>query len=132
MGASAVKFTNATGSTVYVAYMRREANRCGARCGSNWAVLGWIKLEPGASQSRANPDKNRWFYYYAESADGSMVWNGAYQGEAQRQEFSECRGCIPWQMVHHPKPRYFPSPPWYELGYRELDTNSFGGVNLTP
>ena len=130
MGASTVKFTNSTSTTVFVAYMRREASRCSAQCGSVWAVLGWIVLEPGTSQTRTNPDRNRWFYYYAESTGGSRVWNGPYSGEAQRQAFSECSGCIPWQVVHHPVTKHFPAPPWYEIGYRQLDTDTFGGVNL--
>jgi hypothetical protein len=130
MGASSVTFKNSTSSTVSVAYMRRDAPTCSERCGSNWAVLGWVVLAPGESKSRPNPDQNRWFYYYAESADGSLVWNGAYGGEVQRARFAECRGCILYQVQQNGEPQYRPSPPWYEVGYRVLDTNTFGGVNL--
>lgn len=130
MGASSVRFTNSTGSTVFVAYMRRDVNTCSERCQSNWAVLGWIRLEPGTSQTRVNPDRNRWFYYYAEAADGSGVWNGQYSGEVQRQAFVECRGYILYQVVQNGEPQHFPAPPWYEVGYRQLDTDMFGGVNL--
>ena len=129
MGSSSVKFTNSTNSTVWVAYMRRDASACSERCGSNWAVLGWIELAPGASASRSNPDSNRWFYYYAEAAD-RRTWSGLYSGEVQRQRFAECRGCIPYTVQQNGEPKYFPSPPWYEVGYRELDTNAYGGVNL--
>ena len=131
MGASSVNFVNQTSSTVNVAYMRANAPNCSDRCGSVWEVLGWIVLAPGGSQSRANPDSSRWFYFYAESADGRLVWNGAYRGEVQNNRFAECRGCILYQTRQNGEAQSFPIPPWHLVGYVELDTNTFGGVNLT-
>jgi len=63
-GMSEVTFTNSYGKKMYVAYMRRDFN-CQGECGDIWDVLGWINLDPGETETRANPTNNRWDYYYA-------------------------------------------------------------------
>jgi hypothetical protein len=70
-GRSEVTFTNSYGKKIYVAYMRRDFD-CQADCGDIWDVLGWINLDPGETESRANPTTNRWYYYYAEASDGAF------------------------------------------------------------
>jgi len=128
MGTPSVKFTNNTSSTVYVAFMRRNASNCSDRCGTVWEVLGWLRLDAGQSGTILNPDRNRWFYFYAESA--TRLWQGDYSGEVQSDRFTECQGCILYQVVQNGEPESFPIAPWYLVGYSALDTNTFGGVSL--
>jgi hypothetical protein len=128
MGTSSVNFMNNTSSPVNVAYMRRNASNCSDRCGSVWEVLGWLVLAPGKGLKGSNPDRNRWFYFYAESA--TRVWNGDYSGEVQSPRFTECRGCILYQIQQNGEAESFPISPWHLVGFAALDTNTFGGVDL--
>src|SRR5260370_42661930 len=86
-GRSDETFTNSYGQKIYVAYMRRDFN-CQNECGDIWDVLGWINLDPGETETRANATNNRWIYYYAEATDGA-VCSGPY--------FEEL---TPWRFVH--------------------------------
>jgi hypothetical protein len=104
--------------------MRYDPN-CGNECGTPWDVLGWAVLAPGGSQSRANPTSNRYFYYYAEAVDGRF-WAGPFVAEVsggERFEKCTCLGVIVQNgnAVN----------PYHDVGFRELDTNQFGGVNFT-
>jgi hypothetical protein len=91
MGTSSVTFTNSTEAKIYVAYMRLDWG-CRNLCGEPWDVLGWIGLDPGETETRANSTRNRWYYYYAESMDGS-VWAGPYVAEVRQARFDKCT-CI--------------------------------------
>ena len=71
MGRYDITFTNSTGAKIYVAYMRLDYG-CQTECGDPWDVLGWINRDTGERQTRANPTENKWFYYYAESANGAV------------------------------------------------------------
>ncbi len=116
MGRSNVTFTNSTGAKIYVAYMRLDYN-CRNVCGEPWDVLGWINLDPGETETRPNPTENRWFYYYAESANGA-VWSGSYVAEVRQARFEKCR-CL----------GVSPNP-YHKVGFRELDTNTYSGVKF--
>jgi uncharacterized membrane protein len=120
MGRSNVTFTNSTGTKIYVAYMRVDYD-CETECGSPWDVLGWIGLNPGETETRANPTKNRWFYYYAEDANGA-TWSGPYLAEVIGGRFRKCK-CL--GIITQPGGN-----PYHEVGFRELDTNSYSGVNF--
>jgi uncharacterized membrane protein len=121
-GRSSVTFTNSYGKKLYVAYMRRDFN-CQSECGDIWDVLGWINLDPGETESRANPTNNRWYYYYAEAADGA-VWAGPYVAEVSQQKFEKCT-CLGVSVSEGP-------PPYHDVGFRELDNKTYSGVNFIP
>lgn len=121
-GHSSVSFTNSYGKKIFVAYMRRDFS-CQSECGDPWDVLGWINLDPGETESRANPTSNRWFYYHAEASDGA-VWAGPFPGEVEQPKFEKCTclGVIVNDGTN----------PWHSVGFRELDNAKFGGVNFVP
>jgi hypothetical protein len=96
----------------------RKDNACAAACGPylNWNVLGWINLDPGETETRANPTSYRFFYHYAERADGA-VYNGAYgPAEVSNNVFQKCQ-CLTGGAG------------WYSVGFRQLNTDRWGGVN---
>jgi hypothetical protein len=121
-GLSSVTFTNSYGTKLFVAYMRRDFG-CQEDCGEPWDVLGWINLDPGETESRANPTRNQWFYYYAEAADGAF-WAGPFVANVSNNRFQKC-SCLGVIVSHGPQP-------FYDVGMRELDTVAFSGVNFVP
>jgi Protein of unknown function (DUF1036) len=124
MGASSVSFHNSYTTVIYVAYLRLD-HGCGDDCGEPWDVLGWVRLPPGDTQSRANPTSNEYFYYYAEAADGAS-WAGPYVAEVTNERFEKCT-CL-GVIVENGGP----TNPYYDVGFRELDTDQYGGVNFIP
>jgi hypothetical protein len=125
MGASDIRFTNSSGQIISVAYMRLD-NGCGDECGDPWDVLGWVVLDPGETETRPNPTSNRYFYYYAEGVDGVTTWSGPFPAEVTQTVFEKCT-CI-GVIVENGAP----TNPYETVGFRELDANTFGGVNFTP
>jgi len=123
-GRSVVNFTNSSGQTIYVAYMRLD-HGCQETCGEPWDVLGWIKILHGSTASRPNPTSNRWFYYYAEGENGG-VWNGSYPAEVTQPPFEKCT-CL-GVIVQNGQP----TNPYHTVGFRQLDTQTYSGVNFTP
>jgi uncharacterized membrane protein len=121
-GMSEVTFTNSYGKKLYVAYMRRDFS-CQDECGDIWDVLGWINLDPGETETRANPTENRWYYYYAEAADGAF-WAGPYVAEVSNSKFEKCT-CLGVVVSDGPQP-------YYSVGFRELDNETYSGVNFIP
>lgn len=121
-GRSEVTFTNSYGQKIYVAYMRRDFN-CQSECGDIWDVLGWINLDPGETETRANPTNNRWYYYYAEAADGA-VWAGPYPAELTNSRFEKCT-CLGVIQQNGEATN-----PYYTVGFRELDNQTYSGVNF--
>ena len=116
MATSQVRFTNSTTTKIYVAYMRRDFG-C-QFCGDAWDVLGWINLDPGEAETRANATGNRWYYHYAEGEDG-RIYNGPYPADVRDARFKKCTclGVTP--------------NPYHTVGYRELDLDQISGVNYT-
>ena len=123
-GHSQVSFTNSYGKKLFVAYMRRDF-ACQDECGSIWDVLGWINLDPGETETRANPTTNRWYYYYAEATDGA-VWAGPYLAEVTQAKFEKCT-CLGVLVVNGAA-----SNPYHKVGFRELDNKTYSGVNFIP
>jgi uncharacterized membrane protein len=119
-GLPVATFTNSYGKKLYVAYMRRDFD-CQSDCGDIWDVLGWINLDPGETESRANGTLNRWYYYYAEAEDGA-VWAGPYVAEVSNARFEKCT-CLGVAVSSGP-------PPYYDVGFRELDLQTYSGVNF--
>jgi len=122
MGSSSLSFANLTQTKLYVAYMRLDWD-CQNECGDPWDVLGWINLDPGQTQSRANPTSNRWFYFYAEDANG-LMWSGPYVAEVNNDRFEKCT-CLGVVIQNGD-----PTNPYYDVGFRELDTDEYSGVNF--
>lgn len=122
MGNTSLNFTNSYSQELFVAYMRLDQG-CGDECGEPWDVLGWIDLQPGQTQSRDNATGNQWFYYYAEATDGA-VWNGPFPAEVTQAAFEKCT-CLGVIQQNGP-----PTNPYFTVGFQELDTNQFGGVNF--
>jgi hypothetical protein len=123
-GHSQVTFTNSYGKKLFVAYMRRDF-ACQDECGDIWDVLGWINLDPGETETRANPTTNRWYYYYAEAVDGA-VWVGPYVAEVTQTKFEKCT-CLGVVVINGPA-----SNPYHDVGFRELDNKTYSGVNFVP
>lgn len=116
-GNTQVSFKNDYGQKIYVAYMRRDYD-CQADSGKPWGVKGWIGLDPGETEYRANATGNQWFYYYAEAVDGAF-WAGGYMAQVTNTEFQTCTGLGQTGA-------------WYYVGMRELDTVQWGGVRFVP
>jgi hypothetical protein len=123
-GRPQITFTNSAGKKLYVAYMRRDFN-CQNECGDIWDVLGWINLDPGETETRDNPTNNRWFYYYAEADDGTK-WSGDYLAEVTDTVFEKCT-CLGMVVTNGE-----PHNPYHKVGFRQLDSETFSGVNFTP
>jgi len=122
-GRNELTFTNSTPTKIYVAYMRLEP-ACEDECGDPWDVLGWINLDPGETETRANPTSNQFFYHYAEGDDG-RIYSGPYPAEVSQARFEKCT-CLGVIVVNGP-----PTSPYHTVGFRELDTVAFSGVNYT-
>lgn len=120
MSSSEVSFRNLSGSRIFVAYSRWD-EACLNDCGDGWDVLGWVTLDPGQTQTRANPTEARWFYYYAESVDGT-VYNGPYFDEVMDDRFQKC-SCLGVSVSHGTNP-------WYDVGFDELDLDEWAGVDF--
>jgi hypothetical protein len=116
-GSDEVKFTNLYGKKLFVAYMRLDWN-CQADSGEPWQVRGWINLDPGETEERANPTENRWFYYFAEATDGAM-WLGPHVVQVTNSAFRTCSG-----LGH--------TGAWHSVGMRVLDTVKYSGVVFVP
>lgn len=122
MGRSEVTFTNSAGAKMYVAYMRLDYG-CKSECGDPWDVLGWIGLNPGETKARANPTKNKYFYYYAEDVNG-RYWAGPYVAEVSDSKFEKCT-CLGVIVQNGESTN-----PYYDVGFRELNTDEYTGVNF--
>jgi Protein of unknown function (DUF1036) len=123
MGASTIEFHNSYSTVIFVAYLRLDYG-CGGECGEPWDVLGWVRLAPGDTQSRANPTGNGFYYYYAEAVDGAF-WSGPYIAEVTDSAFNKCT-CLSVTAENGG-----PTNPYRDVGFRELNTNQYGGVNFT-
>jgi hypothetical protein len=119
-GRSTISFRNSYGKKLWVAYMRLDWD-CGADCGEPWEARGWVALDPGETEYRSNPTSNRWFYYYAEAEDGAF-WAGPYVAGVSNSVFAKCT-CI--GVI-----RSDGTSPYYDVGFRELDSKTYSGVNF--
>jgi hypothetical protein len=69
-------FINGAGSRLFIAIKFYQPDECG-QYGRPWGTRGWYVLELNEEAEVLESD-NRYFYYYAESADG-RVWSGDSQ-----------------------------------------------------
>jgi hypothetical protein len=124
MGASSISFHNSYPHTIWIAYMRLDWS-CRDDCGDPWDVLGWAMLTPGQSTSRANPTSNGFFYYHAEASDGAF-WAGPFVAEVSDARFEKCT-CLGVIVQNGDAEN-----PFFDVGFRELNTNQFSGINFIP
>ena len=79
----------------------------------------------GTASPEANPTNNKYYYYYAEAVDGA-VWSGPYVAEVTNDRFEKCT-CL-GVIVENGDP----TNPYFDVGFQELDTDQFSGVNFIP
>jgi hypothetical protein len=81
-------FCNHSSSQVWVCIMFYDPGSCGPY--GNWGTRGWWGMSPGQCAYVLNTN-NRYAYFYAEGADGS-VWTGPYGPIiAPSHAFDSCR-----------------------------------------
>lgn len=68
-------FQNDYRETVWIAVMWWDPDGCGQD--GNWGTRGWWGVDPGQGVSTNVWTGNRYFYMYAEAADGAR-WTGPY------------------------------------------------------
>jgi len=118
--ATSVNFTNLSGQHIFIAYMFRDfaCSAAGGVCSdAPWRVAGWVSLANGETQYRDNPTSNRWFYYYAEGANGPP-WSGNNIVTVSKAHFEHCQ-CVDLAGG-------------YAVGMADLDLAVWGGVTFYP
>ena len=121
-GLPSVSFQNSYGKLIWIAYMYRDLG-CGSDCGDEWNVEGWINLQPGETQTRPNPTANRWFFFFAEAADGATWSSQQFSAEVRQEVFSKCTclGVSAGGMN-----------PYHLVGMETIDLQMESGVELIP
>jgi len=105
---------------VYVAIMFYSPESCGGD-GKDFETMGWWSVDRGSCVNvYANDleDLNRYWYYYAEAADGA-VWAGPYRVLVSNRAFDLCYGFVSSADAD----RY--------IGMRELDIGDNDDYTLT-
>lgn len=83
------RFCNQYERTVWVAFQRYSPN---CPDGGDWQTAGWWQLTPGQCKVVYGgdlQDLNKYYYYYAESADG-RTWGGPLMTCVPQQAFDWC------------------------------------------
>lgn len=111
---------NSYPSTLWASIMFYSPETCGGD-GGDFEMMGWWRIEPGScSLVYANDLDNRFWYYFAHAADGT-VWAGPFGANVPRSAFvGECFGA----------PRVSGSD-FERIGYRELDIGDSDDFTLT-
>ncbi|MBU8900329.1 hypothetical protein DRW03_27460 [Corallococcus sp. H22C18031201] len=110
-----VQFCNGTNVTLWTAYSW-YAPGCLVEDGSTWEKQGWWSLTPGQCKVVSGaPIVNRYSYYYAEG--GGMAWAGPYFTCTPYTAFDWCDNTCSTDSRN--------------LGYRQLDTDSYSNYTLT-
>ena len=112
------RFSNRTSKTIYVTYVKLDRSCTGVP----WKKRGWWKIAPGNTVTvDGTPIRNRYSYFYAESADGNLKWtNSSPKATITNRVFDLC-----WNET--------PAPPTRRVGLRKIDAGSSTKytVNLT-
>jgi uncharacterized membrane protein len=86
-------FTNGYSEGVWITYMFYSPDVCGGE-GGDWQAIGWFHADPGSTVTVYANDlddvNNRYWCFYAETDDGSIVWNGPYQVYVTDEAFNHC------------------------------------------
>lgn len=104
------------------ATQRKVGVAIGYRTKTGWISEGWWQIEPTSCKALIDGDlSSRFYYLYAEDADGTQKWNGAVTMCVSENEFKidGVKNCFP---------RGF-----QKSGFREIDTKNQAGwmVRLT-
>lgn len=69
-----------------------------------WRKRGWFTISPGAcSTVYSGSAKDKWFYYYAQSTDGSLIYTGSWEwfvpsnwelGDHNFHSMCQCNACV--------------------------------------
>jgi uncharacterized membrane protein len=111
-----LRFCNHYNSTVWVAVIYYSPN---CPDGGDWAKKGWWRMDPGQCKVPIGGDlNNRWYYFFAEAADGSF-WAGDISTQCPQRVFDWCLNTG--------------STDSRELGFRPIDTGPYSNytVNLS-
>jgi uncharacterized membrane protein len=88
-------FCNGTRQDVWIAYMFYSPEDCGGE-GRDWQAIGWFQVGPGQCRTVYENDlddvSNRYWCYYAQNADASLVWAGPYPVYVSNAAFNHCIG----------------------------------------
>lgn len=88
-------FCNSYTEELWVAYMFYSPGDCGGE-GDNWQTIGWFAIAPGACATVYANDlddvNNRYWYFHAENADGSVFWAGPIGVYVTDEAFNHCYG----------------------------------------
>ena len=113
------RFSNQTSKPVFVAFQWYSPNDC-AELG-NWESAGWWKLLPGETKTVFGDDLqrvNKYYYFHAESSDGTLVWAGPYWTCTPAFVFDWCHDLCDT----NPLTRI--------LGYREKDIGNYNNYTI--
>lgn len=95
------------------ATQRKVGVAIGYRAKTGWMSEGWWQIEPASCKTLIDGDlSSRFYYLYAEDADGAERWNGAVNMCVSENEFKidGVKNCFP---------RGF-----QKFGFREIDTKN--------
>jgi|GEM_PF-1056514 len=104
------------------ATQRKVGVALGYRVRAGWISEGWWQVEPSSCRTLIDGDlSSRFYYIYAEDADGTERWNGTVNMCVSENEFKieGVRNCFPRG--------------YQKFGFREIDTQNQTGwmVQLT-
>lgn len=117
---------NSYPATLWASIMFYSPETCGGD-GRDFEMMGWWRVEPGAcARVYANDlaDLNRYWYYYAHSADGA-VWAGPYGASVRRSAFGGSQACYGTQSVGSGGELD------EQISFRELDVGDHDDYTLT-
>jgi uncharacterized membrane protein len=93
--------------------------------GGDFEMMGWWRIAPGSCAvvyGNDLADLNRFWYYYAEAADGSF-WAGPFGATVPVRRFGGDQAC--WGVQHSATEGFV------RIGYRELDIGDNDDYTLT-
>jgi uncharacterized membrane protein len=111
-------FCNSYSTAIATCISFWEPEECGGD-GNGWHNIGWYWVDPGTCRvvfrNDVN-DVNRYWYYYAEAADGTK-WAGDFPTYVKDEAFDHCD--TPPDTTMH------------QVGFRELDVDDADNYTLT-
>jgi uncharacterized membrane protein len=114
-------FCNKTNKTAYINFVKADSSCSGL---GGWSEWGWYAAAPGKCAVVLSGNlKNRYYYYYAHSADNRYIWSGSSSYNWFAQDAAHSGWCI--DLAQNVGGKYYK--------HREVDTGAYTGytVNLT-
>lgn len=88
-----LRFCNNFTQDLWIAYMFHSPDQCRGD-GGNWQAIGWYHVVPGACTvpyaNSLHDVGNRFWYFFAENFDSSVVWAGPIAFNAPNNAFNTC------------------------------------------